>query len=145
MECWEYKKGRFTDVEVIAGIFYRRNHQGIQNVSSIRWRDRFTDANANGITRGSKRQPRTMTCPVYRQMSRLVKPSAKVNISPLYRPSPPIFLLFLPHLNSPQLQTSNPPSKKKISLFSAQQVIFLEVFSSQHPCSDLPTDFYQFL
>jgi hypothetical protein len=51
MECWEYKKkGRFADVEVIAGIFYR----GIQNVSSVRWRDRFTDANADGITKGFK-------------------------------------------------------------------------------------------
>jgi len=30
-----YKKGRFADVEVIAGIFYRRNHRGIQNVSSV--------------------------------------------------------------------------------------------------------------
>jgi hypothetical protein len=37
------------------------------------------------------------------------------------------------------------PLPKKISLFSAQQVIYLEVLLSQNPCSDLPTDFYQFL
>jgi hypothetical protein len=37
-ECWEFKKwGRFPDVEVIASIFYQRNHRGIQNVSSVRW------------------------------------------------------------------------------------------------------------
>jgi hypothetical protein len=48
------KRGRFADVEVIAGIFYRRNHQGIQNISSVRWRDRFTDENADGITEGFK-------------------------------------------------------------------------------------------
>jgi hypothetical protein len=42
-----------------------------------------------------------------------VNPSAKVNISPLTRPDPPLFLLLLPHLNSPQLQTSSPPPKKK--------------------------------
>ena len=186
MECWELKKrGWFADVEVIKGIFYWRNHRGIQNVSSIRWRDRFTDANADGITEGfktaapygdktdspmqmpmesprdSKQQLRTVTCPVYRQNSRQnhrrnipsVNPSAKVNTSTLTRPYPPLFflllllllpLLFLPHLNSSQLQTTSPPPKK-ISLFSAQQVIYLEVFLSQHSCSDLPTDFYQFL
>jgi len=182
MECWELKKrGWFADVEVIKGIFYWRNHRGIQNVSSIRWRDRFTDANADGITEGfktaapygdktdspmqmpmesprdSKQQLRTVTCPVYRQNHRRnipsVNPSAKVNTSTLTRPYPPLFflllllllpLLFLPHLNCSQLQTTSPPPKK-ISLFSAQQVIYLEVFLSQHSCSDLPTDFYQFL
>jgi hypothetical protein len=72
-----------------------------------------------------------------------VNPSAKVNLSPLYRPSPPLFLLLLPHPTLPNCKQPAPP--KKISLFSAQQVIFLEVFSSQHPCSDLLTDFYQFL
>ena len=102
----------------------RRNHRGIQNSSSVRWRAMFTVRLADGITDG-------------------IWPSAKVNISTRCRSSPPLFLLLLPHLNSPQLQTTSPP--KKISLFSAQQVIFLEVFSSQHPYSDLPTDFYQFL
>ena len=100
----------------------------------------------------SKQQHRTVTCPVCRQIRRrlhrhnnlLGKPSAKVNISLQTRPYPSLFLLLLPHLNSPQLQTTSAP-KKKISLFSAQQVIYLEVFLSKHPCSDLPTDFYQFL
>ena len=74
-----------------------------------------------------------------------VKPSKKVNICPLCRPSPPLFLLLLPNPNSPHLQTTSPPSPQtKISLISAQQVIFLEVLWSQHPCSDLPTDFINF-
>jgi len=74
-----------------------------------------------------------------------VKPSEKVNICPLYRPSPPLFLLLLPNPNSPHLQTTSPPPPQtKISLISAQQVIFLEVLWSQHPCSDLPTDFINF-
>ena len=39
-----------------------------------------------------------------------VKPSKKVNICPLCRPSPPLFLLLLPNPNSPRLQTTSPPS-----------------------------------
>ena len=37
-------------------------------------------------------------------------PSGKVNICPIYRPSPPLFLLLLPNPNSPNLQTTSPPS-----------------------------------
>ena len=137
-------------MEVIGVIFYRQNHRGIQNVSSVWWRDRFTNGNADRLTEGfkmlapygdvtdspmkmptdaltnSKRQHRTVTCPVCRQISRRLhrrnnpsgKPSAKVNISPQTRPYPPLFLLLLPHLNSPQLQTTSAPPKKKISLLS---------------------------
>jgi hypothetical protein len=55
MECWEYKKkGWFADVEVIEGIFYKRNHQGIQNVISVQWCDRFNNENVDGITEGFK-------------------------------------------------------------------------------------------
>jgi len=141
-ECWEFKKKkRFVDVEVIGVIFYR----GIQNVSSVQWRDRFIDGNADELTEGfktsapygdmtdspmkiptesptdSKWQHRMVTCPVCRQISRRLhrqnnpsrKSSAKVNISPQTRPYPPLFLLLLPHLNSPQLQTTNAPPKKK--------------------------------
>ena len=104
----------------------RRNYWGIQNGRSVRWRVLFAVRIADGFT--DRRRPS-------------VKPSEKVNICPLCRPSSPLFLL-LPHPNSPQLQTTTPP--KKISLFSAQQVIFLKVLWSQHPCSDLPTDFINF-
>jgi len=44
-------------------------------------------------------------------------------------------------------QPPSPPQKKKkkqITLFLAQQVIFLEVLWSQHPCSDLPMNFISF-
>jgi hypothetical protein len=41
-------------------------------------------------------------------------------------------------------QPAPPPPQTKISLISAQQVIFLEVLWSQHPFSDLPTDFINF-
>ena len=167
------KKGQFADVEVIAGNFYRQNHRGIQNISFVRWRDQFTDDNADGITEGfktsapygdvtdspmkmltesprdSKRQLRTVMYPVCRQMSRRnhrrnsssVKPSAKV----IYLEVSPLFLLLLPHLNSSQLQTTSAPPQKKSPSSQHKQVIYLEVFLSQHPCSDLPTDFYQFL
>ena len=44
------------------------------------------------------------------------------DISPLTRPYPLLFLLLLllllPHLNSPQLQTSSPPPKKNLPLLS---------------------------
>jgi hypothetical protein len=105
----------------------RRNHRGIQNEISVQWRALFTVRIANGITD---------------EIIMSVNPSAKVNICPFCRLSPPVFLLLLPNPNSPLLQTTTPP--KKISLFSAQQVIFLEVLWSQHPCSDLPTDFISF-
>jgi len=73
------------------------------------------------------------------------KPSVKVNICPLHRPSPPLFLLLFPNPNFPHLQTTSPPPPQtKISLISAQQVIFLEVLWSQHLCSDLPKDFINF-
>ena len=136
-------------MEVIAGIFYRRNHRGIQNIIPVRWCDQFTNENADEITEGfktsapygdvtdslmkmmmessrdSKRQHHTVTCPVCRQSSRWnhrrnspsVKPSVKVNIFPLTRPYLPLFLLFLPHLNSPQLQTTSTP-KKNLPLLS---------------------------
>jgi len=80
--------------------------------------------------RDSKRQLSMVTCPIYCQNSRRnhgrnrpsVNPSAKVNISPLTRPYPPLFLLLLllllPYLNSPQLQTTSPPPKKNLPLLS---------------------------
>ena len=80
---------------------------------------------------------------IFPSESPMEKPSEKINICPLYRPSPPLFLLLLPNPNSPHLQITSPP-QTKISLISAQQVIFLEVLWSQHPCSDLPTDFINF-
>jgi len=70
-----------------------------------------------------KRQHCTVMCLFCRQISRWLhgrnnssgKLSAKVNISPQTRPYPPLFLLLLPHLNSPQLQTTNAPAPPKKS------------------------------
>ena len=89
----------------------RRNHRGIQNSSFVRWRALFTIRRADGI-------------------SLSVKPSVKVNISPLYRPSPPLFLLLLPHLNSTQLQTTNAPPQNKSPSSQHNKSYFLK--SSRH-------------
>jgi hypothetical protein len=82
--------------------------------------------------RDSKWQLRTVTCPIYRQNSRRnhkrnilsVNPSAKVNTSTLTRPYFPPFLLLLPHLNSPQLQTTSTLPKKILPLLSITSHIF---------------------
>jgi len=125
------KRGQFADMEVIAGIFYRQNHRGIQK-SQLRMATRrvhrwICQRNHRGIQNGSS----VLWRPIYRQNSwRIhrwnipsVNPSVKVNISPLTQPYPPLFLLLLlllllPHLNSPQLQTSSPPPKKNLPLLS---------------------------
>ena len=132
------------------GYFYQWKHRRIQNDSP------YSDVTGSPFKmpteslRDSKCQIRTATCRFFHQTASptekpSVKPSEKVNICPLCRPSPPLFLLLLPNPNSPHLQTTRPPPPQtKISLISAQQVIFLEVLWSQHPCSDLPTDFINF-
>ena len=63
--------------------FYRWNNREIQTGISVQWRGPFTIRITDG------------TC-----LS--VIPSVKTNIYPLYRLSPPLFLL-LPHPNSPSL------------------------------------------
>jgi hypothetical protein len=105
----------------------RQNHRGIQTEISVQWRALFTVKIADGLTN---------------EIIPSVNPSVKVNICSFCRPSLPLFLLLLPYPNSPILQTTSP--KKKISLFSAQQVIFLEVLWSHHSCSDLPMNFISF-
>jgi hypothetical protein len=72
----------------------QRNYQGIQTKISVQWCALFTVRIANELT------DRIMS---------LMNPSVKVNICPLCRPSPPLFLLLLPHPNSPLLQTTTPP------------------------------------
>ena len=78
--------------------------------------------------RDLKWQIRTVTCRVFCQNSRRthrriipsVKPLEKVNICPLCRPSPPLFLLLLPNPNSPHLQTTRPPPPPKQKSPSSQ-------------------------
>ena len=104
--------------------------------------------------RDSKWKIHTVTCRFFRQNSwrthqliiSSVKPSEKVNKCPLYRPSPPLFLLLLPNPNSPHLQTTTPPPPPKQKSPSSQhnKLYFLKVLWSQHPYSDLPTDFINF-
>ena len=90
------------------GRFYRRNYQEIQIGISVQWRDRFTVRMADGITD---------------RMSPSVIPSVKVNISPLCRPSPPLFLLLLPHPISPLPNCKQPaPPKKNLHLLSTSHI-----------------------
>jgi len=112
---------------------YRRNHRGIQNDSSVRWRVLFTVRIANGITDEIVRR--------WIRRQKLIYPLSLDPILPYFSFFFSFFFLVstLPNCKQPA------PLPKKISLFSAQQVIYLEVFLSQHLCSDLPTDFYQFL
>ena len=169
-ECWELKKrGQFADAEVIAGIFYRRNHRGIQkrqlrtvtrpvhrwtcrrnhrgiqNVSSVWWQDRFTDEkywrNHRGIQNVSSVwwQDRFTDEKYWRNHWGIQNGSSvrwhvlfTVRIADIIvrrwirrqKLIYPLFLLlllllFLPHLNSPQLQTTSPPPKKNFPLLSA--------------------------
>jgi len=106
-----------------------RNHRGIQNGSSVRWHVLFTVRIADRIVRRWIHQ------------QKLIYPLSLDPILPYFSFFFSFFFLIstLPNCKQPA------PLQKKISLFSAQQVIYLEVFLSQHPCSDLPTDFYHFL
>ena len=72
----------------------RWNHRGIWNGRSVRRRVNFSIRITDDIT---DRIPS-------------VKPSEKVNICQLCRPSPSLFFLLLPNPNSPHLQTTSPPS-----------------------------------
>jgi hypothetical protein len=83
--------------------FYRRNDREIQTGISVQWRGPFT-------VRITDR-----TC-----LS--VIPSVKTNIYPLYRLSPPLFLL-LPHPNSP-LPNCNQPPIPTLPRFSTQALKF---------------------
>jgi hypothetical protein len=106
---YRIKKKRFDDVEIFAGDFSDRITEGCKPGSP--YSDVTNSSSAfDGITNRSIPS---------------VIPSVKVNISPLYQPSPPLFLLLLPHRNSPLpncKQQPRPP--KNIPLFSTQ-VIFL--------------------
>jgi hypothetical protein len=107
----------------------RWNNRRIQNGSTVRWRALFADRLANDFTDG-----------IIRRGSRRQKLIYPIPLDPIL----PYFSFFFLISTLPNCKQLAPPPKK-ISLFSAQQVIYLEVFLSPHPCSDLPKDFYQFL
>ena len=134
-------------------IFFRRNHRRIQNDSP------YSDVTGSPFKlptdspRDLKWQIRTVTCLCFRQNHRrnhrrsfrwwnrrktLIYVSFADPLLPYFS-----FFFLIPTLPICK-QPAPPPPKKKIFLISAQQVIFLEVLWSQHPCSDLPTDFINF-
>ena len=82
-----FKKTARTATWTVRRLNCRRNHRGIWNGRSVRW---HVDCSVK-ITDGSPIEVPS------------VKPSGKVNICPLCRPSPPLFLLLLPNPNSPHL------------------------------------------
>ena len=98
---------------VFAGHFCRRNHRGIQNDRSVRWRVTFAVRIADRLT--NKILPS-------------LKPLENVNTCPLYQSSPPLFLLLLPHLNSPHLQTTSHPLQKKKSPSSQHNKLYFLKF-----------------
>jgi hypothetical protein len=89
-----FKTTARTVTWLVRRLHCRRNHQGIWNGRSVRWRVNFSIRITDGIT----------------DRISSVKPSEKVNICQLCLPSPPLFLLLLPNPNSPHLQTTSPPS-----------------------------------
>ena len=105
------------------------------------WRDRCTVKNTEGITEGFEKQVRVVTClfPV-RITDRVtnvftdgvipsVRPLKKVNIWPLYRHSPPPFLLLLPNPKSPHLHiTSSPIAPKQKSSSSQHNKLYILKF-----------------
>ena len=142
---WILKKRRVADVEVLAGYFFRR----IQNDSP------YSDVTGSPFKlltdspRDLKWQIRTITCRFFRQDHRrsfhrwnrrktLIYVSSTDPLLPYFS-----FFFLIPTLPICK-QPAPPPPQTKISFISAQQVIFLEVLWSQHPCSDLPMDFINF-
>ena len=131
------------------GWFYRRNHRGIQNGNFIWWCDRFIVRIADKITKGFKPEsPCNDVTYLPSEWSteyicRWVHRQKLIYDHPA-DPLLPYFSFFFPIPTLPYCKQPAPPKKKKTSLFSAQQVIFLEVLWSQHPCSDLPMDFISF-
>ena len=110
------------------GGFCWQFYRGIQTGVSVQWHDQFTVRITDGIIE---------------KMSPLVIPSTKVNISPLCRPSPPLFLLLLFHPNSPLPNCKQLPPQKKFS--SSQQKSYFFKFYSHIIRVLIYCGFYYFL
>ena len=149
------KKGGSLMWRFWRGYCYRQNHRQIQNDSP------YGDVIGSPFKmptespRDSKCQIRTVTCCFFHQnhrrhhrrkshrWNRRKKLIYVLSADPLL----PYFSFFFLIPTLPICKQPPPPPlppKTKISLISAQQVIFLEVLWSQHPYSDLPTDFINF-
>ena len=108
----------------------RRNHRGIWNGRSVRWRVNFFVRITDGIIDGIPS----------------VKPSEKVNICQLCRPSPSLFLLLLPNPNSPHLQTTSPPSPPNKNLPHISTTSYISwSFVVTESVFWFTDEFYQFL
>jgi len=136
-------------VEVLAGYFFRRNHRRIQNDNP------YSDVTGSPFKlpteslRDLKWQIRMVTCRCFRQnhrrKSRRWNRQKKLIYVSSADPLLPYFSFFFLIPTLPICKQPTPPlPQTKISLISAQQVIFLEVLWSQHPCSDLPMNFINF-
>jgi hypothetical protein len=153
MEYSEFKKkGWFADVEVFAGDFTDGITEGFK--TSALYGD-VTDSPFKMPTE-SPRDSNWNLCTVsclftVRMVDGLtdeiissVRSSVKLIYDNSVDPLLPYFFFFFPFPTLPYCKQPAPPKKKQISLFSAQQVIFLEVLWSQRPCSDLTTDLISF-
>ena len=138
------KKGRVDGAKVLAGDFADGITDGIKTWGPYVWWDLFTGKNTDGITdgfempdpygwhdrcnvkntdeitEGFEKQVFAVTCRFPVRITdgviRSVRPSEKVNIWPLFRHSPPPFLLLLPNPKSPHLQITSPPLTPKQNL-----------------------------
>ena len=108
----------------------RWNHWGIQNSRFIRWRVDFSIRIADGLTDELFRR--------WTRRKRLIYALSTDTLLPYFS-----FFFLIPTLSICKQPAPLPP-QTKISLISAQQVIFLEVLWSQHSCSDLSMDFINF-
>ena len=135
-------------MEVLAGYFFWRNHRRIQKDSPY---SDVTDSPFKLPTespRDLKWKICTVMCQLFRQNHRRFhrwsvrrwNRREKLIYVRSANPLLPYFFFFfflIPTLHICK-QPAPPPPQTKFSLISAQQVIFLEVLWSQHPCSDLP-------
>jgi len=116
----EFKKKRVANVEVLEGLFLPTDAPTDSKRQPVQWRDRFAIYNVDGITEGFEMLDPYGDVLIFPSESSTaflsVKPTEKVNICPLCRPSPPLFLLLLPNPNSPHLQTTSPPSRPNTNL-----------------------------
>jgi hypothetical protein len=141
-----WKKRRVADVEVLAGYFCRR----IQKDSPCSDVTGSLFKLPTESPRDLKWQICTVTCRFFHQNHRrthrqkIRRWNRQKNLIYVSSADPllPYFSFFFLILTLPICK--QPAPQTKISLISAQQVIFLEVLWSQHPCSDLPMNFINF-
>jgi len=103
------------------GLYFLTESPTDSKRQPVQWRDRFTVWIADGLTEGFEMADPYGDVSIFPSESPTwsptkipsVKPSEKVNIWQLCRPSPPLFLLLLPNPNSLHLQTTSPPSPLK--------------------------------